>query len=156
MICTATIIGNLVRDPEMQTIQKNGEELTLTKFSLAVNHGFGDDAAVSFFDFVAWNGLGKSLAQYRKKGDQVGVVAEPRQERWEAKDGGGSRSRVTFTAKTIEFLRSKGDGGAPREEPPAEVIAQSAPTTAPAAAEPVATEAPVEAPATQESLEVPF
>ena len=156
MICTATLVGHLTKDPEVQTIQKGSEELTLTKFSLAVNHGFGDDAEVSYFDFVAWNGLGKSLAQYRRKGDQVGVVAEPRQSRW-SKDG-QNRSKVEFVAKTIEFLRSKGDGNGRADEVPVEVVAASAPTSTPDPAQPEATpvEAPAETPAEQTEMPVPF
>ena len=148
MICTATFIGNLTKDPETTKTTKNGEELSITKFSLAVNHGFGKDAEVSFFDFVAFNGLGTAIAQYRKQGDQIAVVAEPRQSRWTTQEG-DKRNRIEFRAKTIEYLRSKGDGAGRIPEVAEEPVA-AAPAETPAAApaEPVA-------PA-QESLEVPF
>lgn len=162
MTAIATIVGRLTRDPETSTIQKNGEELSVTKFSVAVDDSFGKDSTTSFFDFVAWNGLGTNLAKYQGKGDQVCVVARPKQSRWE--QDGHKRQKVEFIAEKIEFLgsRSKTEG-----DVPAAVVAESAPvssapaesTPAPVAETPATTEAPAaEAPAAAPAaqMEVPF
>lgn len=153
MTAIATLIGRLTRDPETTTTMKNGEELSLTKFSIAVDDSFGKDSSTSFFDLVAWNGLGTNLAKHKAKGDQIAVVCRPKQNRWQ--QDGQNRQKVEFIAEKIEFLGSR---SAVADEVPAAVQAESAPTTP--AAEPVAepvVEAPVEAPVeSTEQMAVPF
>jgi single-strand DNA-binding protein len=133
-------IGNLVRKPESREVTVKGETQTVTEFSIAVNHGTGDDAPVSFFDCVAWNGLGTNLAKYKDKGDQIAVEGDLKQDRWE-KDG-QKHSRVRITARTIQFLGKRGPAV---DAVPDEVTAASAPVVATPA--PVQTAVEVETPA---------
>jgi single stranded DNA-binding protein len=141
VISNATIIGNLVRKPESREVEARGEKQTVTEFSVAVNHGTGDDAPVSFFDCVAWNGLGLNLAKYKDKGDQIAVVGDLKQDRWE-KDG-AKHSRVRITARTIQFLGKRGPAV---DAVPDEALVETAP---PAPAAPVQTAVEVETPAVQ-------
>ena len=141
MTAIATLIGRLTRDPETTTTMKNGEELSLTKFSIAVDDSFGKDSTTSFFDLVAWNGLGTNLAAHKSKGDQIAVVCRPKQNRWQ--QDGQNRQKVEFIAEKIEFLGSRSTTVA--DEVPAAVQAESAPTAAPAPAAPELSETQTEA-----------
>ena len=67
------LIGRLVADPEM-TVTPNG--VSLCKFTLAVNKvkkgQDGQDA--DFLRCVAFNKTAENLANYQKKGAQIGVT----------------------------------------------------------------------------------
>ena len=155
MTAIATLIGRLTRDPETSTTIKNGEELTLTKFSIAVDDSFGKDSSTSFFDLVAWNGLGTNLAKHKGKGDQIAVVCRPKQNRWQ--QDGQNRQKVEFIAEKIEFLGSS--NRSPEADVPVEVQAESAPTTSAPTPAPKVEAAPADAPVEQpaeEQMAVPF
>lgn len=96
---TVTIIGNLVRDPELKTTQSGKSICT---FSLAVN-GFND--YVSYIDCAAWEKLGNVINEHMSKGKKIAVSGELRQERWETE--GGKRSRLIIVAHDVEFLSPK-------------------------------------------------
>jgi len=103
-----TVIGNLVRDPEL-TYTTNGK--AVCKFSIAVNDDYGDKKVAYFFDITAWGKSGENVNTYLKKGSKVGVGGKLQQDRWEDKDTGQKRSKVRITAHTVQFLTPKGDNG---------------------------------------------
>lgn len=97
--------GNVVRDPEFQTV---GKGTPLAKFSLASserkkNSQTGQyEEYVSFFDFTAWGKDAEWAKQWLSKGKPIAVVAHAQQERWQSKTG-ENRSAVRFTVDRFYF-----------------------------------------------------
>ena len=105
----AMLIGNLTRDPEVNTIP-NGA--SVCKFSIAVNRRFADaegNRQTDFFNIVAWRALGENCGKFLKKGSKVGVVGQIQTRTYDAQDG--TKRHVTeIVADEVEFLSPK-DGG---------------------------------------------
>jgi len=62
-----TLVGNLVRNPEIKYIASGA---VVTTFTLAVN-GRNKDQDATFVDITAWNKLGEICNTYLKKGASV-------------------------------------------------------------------------------------
>lgn len=91
-VCTFT--GRLGSDVELKQTQSGK---TVARFRLAVN-GFRKDD-VAWLDFEAWGKTAEMLAQYRHKGDTVGLTAHACVDQWE-KDG-VKHSRVKFIVDSL-------------------------------------------------------
>jgi single-strand DNA-binding protein len=98
---SVNIIGTLGRDPEL----KMAGSSALAKFSIAVNTGYGDKKATSWFDVIAWTKTAEFIEKYFKKGSRIAVTGRLNQETWE-KDG-EKRSRVVIVAERASFADSK-------------------------------------------------
>jgi len=94
--------GFLTTDPETKHL---AEGKVVTKFSLAINHGFkskeGDDE-VSYIDIETWDKLAENCGEYLKKGKKVTAVGSLRQDRWKNQEG-ESRSKTKIVATSIRF-----------------------------------------------------
>ena len=68
-----TIIGNLVKDPELRSTQSGKQ---VCSFTVAVNRRVkpGEEAKADFFRVNAWNQLGENCGKYLTKGKKVAVV----------------------------------------------------------------------------------
>ena len=96
-----TIIGNLVRDPELRTTK---EGLPVCTFTVAVNRKMGKDAEqADFFRVTAWRALGETAAKYLSKGRKVAVVGTVGVSAYTAQNG-DYRASLEVTASQIEFL----------------------------------------------------
>lgn len=91
-----TIVGSLVRDPEIKTIGANN---SVASFSVAVNSKKGDEEYTSFFDCEVWGSLAQNFADSCHKGDRVIVQGTMKQDRYE-KDG-QKRSAVVLKANAV-------------------------------------------------------
>jgi single stranded DNA-binding protein len=83
------LTGNLVADPEL-TETKNGK--SLVKVALANNDSFltesGDrETVTSFVDLQLWGKSAEALAKNGKKGQELFIEGQVRQERWTDKQG---------------------------------------------------------------------
>lgn len=84
---------------------------------------WGDEG--HFFDFVYWLGRDGSpkLAEYLKKGKQVAIEYRLHQDRWEDKETGKNRSKVTLFIREIQLIGGEpGANRGPKDEdrtPPA-------------------------------------
>lgn len=121
------IIGRLTRDPEQKYTPSGA---AVTKFSLAVDTGFGDRKATSFFDIVAWQKTAEFVDKYFKKGAKIAITGRLNQETWTDQKSGDKRSKVVIVAERVDFADSKNT-----REPGDESFE---PTDAPAEAEPEA------------------
>lgn len=74
--------GNLTRDPETREVG-NG---SVTKFSIAVNSGFGNNRKSIYVECEAWDKTGEFVAQYFKAGKPIRVYTELAVDSYE-KDG---------------------------------------------------------------------
>jgi single-strand DNA-binding protein len=99
------VIGRLVKNPEIK-YTTNGTPVT--KFSIANNFSFTQNNEkkdyTSYFDINVWGNQAVVCEKYLKKGSQVAIVGSLRQNRWNDKATGQTRSKVEITASSIQFL----------------------------------------------------
>jgi single-strand DNA-binding protein len=99
-----TAIGNLAKDPELAV----KGDTTYTKFCLLGNDYAGKDEqgnareAVTSVYFVAFEGLGETIAKNALKGDQLIVQAHIRSNNWTDKNG-ESRYDHSFVVHSFRF-----------------------------------------------------
>ena len=102
------LIGNLTRDPELSETPSG---VTVCRFAVAVNRGYGDNRATDFYNVTAWRRLGEQVAQYTKKGNKIAVYGDLQIRQYDANDG-TRRTSVDVIAQDVEFLTPKQqDGG---------------------------------------------
>lgn len=97
-----TIIGNLVKKPELRTTQ---DGVSVCGFTVAVNRQKtknNPDPGADFFNVNAWRGLGENCAKYLDKGRKVAVTGRVSLRTWE-KDGKHGAS-LEVLADDVEFL----------------------------------------------------
>ena len=59
----------------------------------------------------AWGKTAEVIANYCRKGSQIGISGELRENQWEAKDGSGTRKELFVNASRIDLLGSKAETG---------------------------------------------
>lgn len=116
MVNRVILAGNLTRDPELR---QTNAGIPVCSFVLAINrrskNAQGESRNdVSFVEVKAWNRVASDVCRYVKKGRLVLVEGRLRQERWEAKNNGGPRSKIVIHAQSIQFL--DGSAGIDPEE----------------------------------------
>lgn len=115
MLNHITIMGRLVRDPELRHTSTNTPVAALT---LAVDRDFkGQDGekATDFVDVVAWRGTAEFAAKYFAKGRMAVVSGRLQMRNWTDKDG-NKRTSAEVVAENIYFGDSKRDGDSGRSE----------------------------------------
>ena len=120
--------GNLTRDPETRFTDTG---LAIVKFGIAVNGGFGEKEEVSFIDCTAFGKQGEALAKFFTKGKQILVEGRLRQERWQDKQSGANRSKLSVVVQGFHFVsggKAAAEGG--EATATAEVPADATATTA--------------------------
>ncbi|HHT82894.1 MAG: single-stranded DNA-binding protein [Bacilli bacterium] len=102
------LIGNLTRDPELNTTANN---ISVCKFTVAVTRRFANADGTRETDFlpvVCWRGQAENCGRYLKKGSKVGICGSIQTRSYEASDG--TRRYVTeINADEVQFLSSRGD-----------------------------------------------
>ena len=93
------LIGNLVADPEFQEVSK---DTAVCKFRIAVNYGKEKSL---FIDCNAWNGVGKNIYEFLKKGNKCMVEGELEIGSYENKDK-EIRYYTRMNVFNCEFLTS--------------------------------------------------
>lgn len=116
MTAQVTLIGNLVRDPELR-FTAGGD--AVANFTVAVNERIKDgndwvDGETSYYDVTAWRKLGEQVAEHLLKGSRAIIVGKMKIEKYDAKDG-TPRTKVVVTADEIgAAIRFMQAGNAPR------------------------------------------
>src|SRR5690625_1131981 len=108
----AVIIGRLTRDVDLRYTQ-NGK--AVGNFTLAVNRPFKNQQGENEADFincVSWGKQAENLAQYMKKGNQVGVDGRIQTRTYDDKDG-KLVIVLEVVADSVQCLESK---ATPRKE----------------------------------------
>lgn len=104
MINSVTLVGRLAADPELR-YTPNGT--AVTSFRLAVNRkrkNQDGERDADFIPCVAWSKLAEVIAEHAKKGKEVAIEGEIRQQSWET-DEGEKRSKLEVYIKQLMFLR---------------------------------------------------
>ena len=110
MLNHITIMGRLVRDPELR---RTGSGVAVTSFTLAVDRDFGKnengEKETDFIDCVAWRQTGEFVSKYFAKGRMAVVSGRLQIRNWTDKEGNKRRS-AEVVADNVYFGDSKRDG----------------------------------------------
>lgn len=104
-----SLVGRLVKDPELRYTPSG---VAVGNFTLAVNRPFKQEGQqeADFIQGVVWRKSAENLANYMKKGSQIGVTGAIQTRNYEDKDG--KRVYVTeVVANHIEFLEPRNSNG---------------------------------------------
>ena len=93
MLNHITIMGRLVRDPELR---RTGSGIAVASFTVAVDRDFGGrdggEKETDFIDCVAWRQTGEFVSKYFTKGRMIVVSGRLQIRSWTDKDGNKRRS----------------------------------------------------------------
>lgn len=102
-----SLVGRLTRDPELK-YTSNGK--AVANFNIAVNRPFKNANGEQEADFIngqVWGKAAENLANYMKKGNQIGLTGRINTRNYENSEG--KRVYVTeVVADNVQFLESKG------------------------------------------------
>ncbi len=117
------ICGRLTADADIETTEKNGKELLIANFTLALNRSYGNGA-----DFVRCVTFGKKaeiVRDYFSKGQKMDARGHITTGSYKDKDG-KTVYTTTITVDELEFGESKSsaksNGGSPQAQPKDEPI----------------------------------
>lgn len=101
---SVTLIGRLTNAPQLKYLP-NGN--AAAEFTIANNYFVPNkDNEANFFDIVAYGKIAENASKYLVKGKQVAIVGTLRQDRWQDKDTGSTRSRVRIIMQNMQMLSS--------------------------------------------------
>lgn len=106
MLNRITIMGRLVRDPELRSTNTG---TPVASFTIACDRDFknGDGGKdTDFIDIVAWRKTAEFVTQYFSKGRMAVVEGRLQIREWKDKDGGNRRT-AEIVAENIYFGDSK-------------------------------------------------
>ncbi len=99
-----TFEGNLTATPSMKKT-KTGK--SVCNFSVAVNHpSNSEEKPVSYFEVETWEGRADWSVKNLAKGSRVFIIGEPRQDRWQDKEG-NMCSKVKVVADQVRLVEIK-------------------------------------------------
>ena len=111
MLNHITIMGRLVRDPELR---RTGSGIAVASFTVAVDRDFGGrdggERETDFIDCVAWRQTGEFVSKYFTKGRMIVVSGRLQIRSWNDKDG-NKRRTAEVVADNCYFGDSKRDDG---------------------------------------------
>lgn len=115
-------IGNLGSDPESRYTQTG---TCVTKCSIACNEKWKDKQSgeqkerTEWVNLEFWGRLGEIAAEYLKKGAPVYVSGSLQTDKYEAKDGGGTRYFTKVKVRDMQLLSGGGarEGGRQQQQP---------------------------------------
>lgn len=105
--------GRICKDPETRQAGSG----TVCKFSVAENQRY-DREKSNFHDCEAWGKTGEFVQKYFRKGSEIVVSGELRQEEWAAQDG-SKRRAWKINVDAVDFCGKASDnsgGAAPGEQ----------------------------------------
>jgi single-strand DNA-binding protein len=104
-LAQAYLIGKLTHDPELKTVEINGKEKVNTSFQLAVN-SFRANQPASFFKIEAWDKQAEIICSYAKKGSELLIHGELKQEKW-TNSNGENKEKVKIIAQSVQLGNKK-------------------------------------------------
>lgn len=115
MLNHITIMGRLVRDPELR---RTGSGIAVADFTVAVDRDYsgrdGGEKETDFIDCVAWRQAGEFVSKYFTKGRMIVVSGRLQVNRWKDKDGNSRRTTVVV-ADNCYFGDSKPSSAASQQ-----------------------------------------
>lgn len=127
MLNTITIMGRLVRDPELRRTQSG---TAVCSFTVAVDRDFqskdGGERQTDFIDVVAWRQTGEFVSKYFTKGRMIVVSGSLQSRKWQDRNG---QNRISWEviADNVYFGDSKREGNGGYDAPAYAAPAYNAP-----------------------------
>lgn len=115
MLNVCTIMGRLVRDPELR---RTGSGIAVASFTLAVEDDFKDkdgNKKTIFIDCTAWRGTSEFISKYFTKGSMAIVQGKLDVREWTDKDG-NKRRNTEIVVDNVYFGDSKKDHAQPAQD----------------------------------------
>ena len=110
MLNHITIMGRLVRDPELR---RTGSGVAVATFRVAVDRDYaskdGGERKADFIDCVAWRQTGEFISKYFTKGRMIVVDGRLEMRDWSDKEG-NKRTSAEINVANAYFGDSKRDG----------------------------------------------
>jgi len=110
MLNHITIMGRLVRDPELR---RTGSGVAVASFCVAVDRDFapkdGSERKADFINCVAWRQTGEFISKYFTKGRMIVVDGRLEMRDWTDRDG-NKRTTAEVIVDNAYFGDSKRDG----------------------------------------------
>ena len=101
-----TMIGRLVKDPELKYTQSN---MAVVTFTLAVDRPVKNkdgERPTDWIPCVAWDKTAEVLGKYGNKGDLIGIRGTLQTRSWETQDG-QKRTAVELIVNELQLLSPK-------------------------------------------------
>lgn len=109
MLNNVSLVGRLTKDVELRYTPSN---VAVATFTLAVNRTFKNENGereADFINCVMWRQQAENLANWAKKGAQIGITGRIQTRSYDNQQG--QRVYVTeVVAETFQLLESKGQG----------------------------------------------
>ena len=109
MLNTITIMGRMVRNPELR---RTGSGIAVASFTVAVDRDFADkqtgEKETDFIDCVAWRQTGEFVSKFFTKGKLIVVSGRLQIRNWTDNEGAKRRS-AEIVAENCYFAESKKD-----------------------------------------------
>lgn len=106
MLNRTVLVGRLIKDPDLRYTP---EGTAVANFTIAVNRPFTNQQGnrdADFINCVVWRKPAENLANYMKKGNQIGVDGRIQTRNYENNEG--QRVYVTeVVADSVQFLETK-------------------------------------------------
>ena len=110
MLNHITIMGRLVRDPELR---RTGSGIAVTSFTVAVDRDYGgrdgSERKTDFINCVAWRQTGEFVSKYFTKGRMIVVDGRLEMRDWTDREG-NKRTSAEINVDNAYFGDSKRDG----------------------------------------------
>ncbi len=96
-------IGNLVKEVDLKYLPSGK---AVTKFTIAINSGFGDKQKVDYINIVCFDKLAEICANYLDKGKKCAIQGRISTSSYETKNG-EKRNTTEIVAERVEFLSTE-------------------------------------------------
>lgn len=105
-------IGRLTRDPEIRTAQSQSGQITIARYTLAIDRRFKKEGEQSadFINCIAFSKLGEFAEKYLKKGTKIAVVGRIQTSNYTNKEGQKVYT-TDIVVEECEFAESKAASG---------------------------------------------
>ena len=105
MYSHVTMLGRFVDKPDLRITPSS---MSVSNFTVAVDHGFGEKKKTAFVDCVAWGKTAENIAKYMDKGRLVFIAGHLQTRSYEASDG--LKRKVTeVVIDDVRFMPSAGN-----------------------------------------------
>ena len=97
------LIGRVVRDPELRFSPGTGT--AISRFTIAVNRRKKEDGTqeADFIPCISWGKQAENIANYQRKGNQIGICGRIQTRNYDGKDG-IKRYVTEVVAEEVQFL----------------------------------------------------
>lgn len=115
MLNHITIMGRLVRDPELRKTQS---DISVVSFTVAVDRDYkqGDEKIADFIDCTAWRGTADFIVRNFTKGRMICVDGSLNSRKWQDKEG-NNRVSWEVQAQNVYFADSKRNDDGQQSKP---------------------------------------